>query len=1048
MKTKYKWLYRLLLAFIMQFSFAQEKTITGIVSDASGPLPGVNVVIKGTTKGVSTGFDGGYSIKAKVGDVITFTYIGYSIVSKVVANQSVINVKLQDDTKIIEEVVVVGYGTQKKKDVTSSISKVKGSDIQGLVTPSFEGLLGGRAAGVQVTTATGIIGQAPRIRIRGFSSISSNNDPLYVVDGLPMYIGDIGGQANTNALGDINPADIESLEVLKDGSATAIYGSRAANGVIIITTKKGKIGDLKVNYNVVSGFASPTKTFDLLETPDFLVISNEKRTNAGQPAWAVGNQYNTDWQSAVLKNGAFQMDHNLSLSGGSEKIKYYLSMGYTEQDGIARANEMARATLRTNIEGKINKWITIGGNVSLTRTKYDGLNTGRGSLSGNIFNAIRQLPNTPIFDSSNPSGYNINLTTGNVGQGTNLVPVGDNISNIGYVLDKNKFESKINRSIVTTFLSADITKDINYKFQASADNAITGGFLYYDPIHGDGRGVNGRLQNDNFDRLRWNLQNILSYNKTFLDAHNISATAVTEYQKQKNQYISGVGTGLLDAFYNKNLILGAYSTQESSGSVTEEGIVSYIGRLSYNYKSRYFLQGSIRRDGLSRFAPDQRWNNFIGYSGGWNIANENFMKGISNIVSEFKLRASYSEVGNTEIGSGNINNGNYYPYLSLTSPSQYGTLNGIAPTQYGNSLLTWETSKKTDAGVDIGLFNNKLKLTFDYFNNDSDGVILQEPIQMSFGIPSNLVSKNVGKMNNKGYEFSFDYNIIDNSNLKWNINANLTLVKNKVISLPNNNIDIIGGSSTDVNIRPNIIVRTGESANSIYGFEYWGVNPANGNPVYYKADGSLIQGNTVAAGPIPANSYTLFNPNNPADNSIPAAALSQSDKKILGNTLPTYFGGFNSKLSYKNFDFNFLFKFSGGNKIFNATRRDLMNLNLNNNGTEILGRWQSKTNPGDGWTPRLYANQNTFLNQTSNATTRFLEDADFISLDNVSIGYKLPNSLIERIRVDLIRFYVQAQNMLIITKYKGLDPELETFGVDLNGTPRAKVISLGINVNL
>ncbi|GAA4771513.1 TonB-dependent receptor [Flavobacterium hankyongi] len=1019
----------------MQFSFAQEKTITGKVTDASGPLPGVNVVVKGTTKGTTTNFDGTYSIKAKEGESLIFSFMGMNDVVKTVGSENTINTVLSDESKQLTEVVVVGYGVQKKKDVTTSISKVKGSDIQGLVTPSFESQLAGRASGVQVATSTGIVGQAPRVRIRGVNSINGSQDPLYIVDGVPIYSGDLGGQANANGLGDINPSDIESFDILKDGAAAAIYGSRAANGVIIITTKKGKKGSMKVSYNNVVGFASPMDKFDLLKTADFITIANEKRTNRGQTPWAVGTEYDTDWQDVVLNKAALQMDHNLSLSGGSDKTRYFLSLGYTSQDGIAKANSMNRYNIRTNLDHEVSKWLTVGGSIALTKTDYSGLNTGRNSLSGNMFNAIRQLPNTPVYDASNPTGYNINLTTGNMGQWTNTAAVGDNISNIGYVLDKNKLESKIQRTLITTFASANITKDLNYKFQASVDNASTKGLLYYDPTHGDGRGSSGRLQNDQTDLLRWNLQNILSYNKTFADAHNLSATAVAEYQKERNQFFFGLGTNLISDFFNQGLISDAYSVKDSGGSINEEGIISYIGRLSYNYKQRYFLQGSYRRDGLSKFAEDKRWIDFSGVSLGWTVSNESFMAGLKETISDLKLRASYAEMGNISIP------GSSQPYLNLFTPSVYGSSNGIAFTQLGNPALTWETSKKTDYGVDLGLMNDKVKVTFDYFVNDQNGLVMSKITPHSLGVPNNAYIFNVGKMQNKGFEASIDYSVINNANFKWKVNANFTSVKNVVKALPSNNADIIGGTTSDINIQPNIIVRVGESLNSLYGFEYWGVNPANGNPVYYKADGSLVQGN------IPNSTYYVFNPNNPSDIST-ASSLTTADKKILGNTIPTYFGGFSSSFTYKNVDFGFLFRFSGGNKIFNSTRRELMNLNFNNNSTEILGRWQSPSEPGDGWTPRLWAGGNTFVNQSSNATSRFVEKGDFISLENVSLGYTLPKSLLEKINVNSIRLFVQAQNMLLITKYKGLNPEMETLGVDLNGTPRSKVFSMGVNLNL
>jgi TonB-linked SusC/RagA family outer membrane protein len=1033
MKAKYNLILALFMLLITQILFAQVQTVSGVVTDQSGtPIPGVNVLIKNSKTATQTDLDGKYSIKTSEGSTLEFSFIGNKNVTIKVGKSNTYNVVMQNNLELMDEVFVVGYGTQKKKEVTGSVSQIKGSAIQGLITPSFESQLAGRASGVQVTTPTGIVGAAPRVRIRGIASINSGTQPLYVVDGMPMYSGDIGGYADTNALGDINPNDIESFDILKDGASSAIYGSRGANGVILITTKKGKKGTMKVNYNVTSGFASAYKNFNLLKTADFLTISNEKRTNAGQTAWAAGSDYDTDWQKAVLNNSAYQMDHNLSFSGGNEQTKYYMSMGYSTQEGIAVSNEMARYSIKSSLEHQINKWLTIGGNIGITRTEYNGLNTGRNSLSGNIFNAIRQLPNTSIFDSSNPTGYNINLSTGNVGQGTNLQPVGDNISNIGYVLNFNKFQSKINRSIITAFASVDIAKGLNYRFQANADNAITGGFLYWNPIHGDGRGSNGRLQNNNTDLMRWNTQNILNYNKTFFDDHNLSATTVLEYQKERNQSFFGVGTNLLDEFYNQNLVTGSYGTQESGGGISEAGIISYLGRFNYNYKQKYFLQGSIRKDGLSKLSEETRWQSFTGYSAGWNISKESFMSSLNKYISDFKVRASYAEVGNTEIGT--------YPYLGLTSASQYGALNGIAFTQFGNDLLKWETSKKTDYGIDLAVLDNKVKLTFDYFKNESDGLVLNSPVPPSLGVPNNSISKNIGTMVNDGYEFGLDVSLINNQKFRWDVNANLTLQSNTVTSTPNG-ADLIGGTSTDVNISPNIIIRQGESLNSLYGFEYWGVNSANGFPVYYKADGSLVQGNPAS------QSYSVFNPSNPSNTST-AASLTQADKRILGSTIPKYFGGFSSRMSYKNVDLSFLIRFSGGNKIFNSTRRDLMNQNLNNNSTEILGRWQSASNPGDGWTPILFANSNTFLNQSSNATTRFVENGDFISFDNVTLGYNFPKKIIEKIKVENIRLFVQGQNLFMITDYTGLNPEMETAGVDLNGTPIGRIFSMGINIKL
>jgi TonB-dependent starch-binding outer membrane protein SusC len=1041
MKARLSILMFLFTVFIGLQSFAQERTVKGTVTDDSGmPLPGVSVLVKGTTTGTETDFDGKFSIKALANQTLVFSMIGMKK-QELLASSTSMNVKMKEDAQQIDEVVVIGYGTQKRKEVTGSVSSIKGTAIQNLVTPSFDSQLAGRASGVQVTTNTGIIGEAPRIRIRGISSVSGGTFPLVVIDGVPMFTGDVGGRASTNALADINPNDIETFDILKDGAATAIYGSRGSNGVIIITTKKGKSGHTEVNYNTTVGFASAVKTFDLLETPDFLVISNEKRTNRGQAPWAVGSNFNTDWQKEVLNESALQIDHNLSMSGGTDKVKYFMSIGYTDQDGVAKTNEMNRYSLRTNVEGAINKWLKAGASLSVTRTNNFGLNSGRNSLSGNMFNVMRQLPNVSVFNPNHPTGYNLaggTLNNSFVGQGQNTDPVGDNISNIVYVLNNNKYESRVNRIIANSFISADIVTGLNYKFQAAADLPSTKGFQYLNPIHGDGEGSRGFLQNDQTDNIRWNIQHLLNYNKTFNDKHNLSLTGVIEYQKDREEIFFGRGRTILDEFYNQHLVSGSYEVQESGGSVIESGLISYIGRASYNYDSKYFIQASIRRDGLSNLDPKTRWTNFLGYSGGWNVSKEKFFEPLTKVVNDLKFRASFAEVGNVNIGN--------YPYLGLTSAAPYASNNGLGFSQFGNDLLEWEKSSKLGIGVDLGLFNDRLGIIFDYFKDDISDLILRVPIAPSLGVPGTgtafgTISRNIGAMYNRGFEFGLNFKAIENENFSWNINANLTLIKNEVTSVPDGN-DILGGTFTDVNINPNLIIREGESINSIFGFRYWGVNPANGNPVYYKADGSLVQGN------LPTQNYRVFNPNNPSDISTPSSLSLTSDRVILGQSLPTYFGGITNSFRYKNFDLNFLVRFSGGNKIFNSTRRELMNMNLNNNGTEILGRWQSPEQQGDGVTPRLWASNNPFVNLSGAASSRFLEDGDFVSIDNIAFGYNFSKKLLDKVNIKGLRLFIQAQNVFVFTKYKGLNPEMETGGVDLNGTPISRVISMGLNVKL
>lgn len=1017
----------LLLAFFaigLNVLIAQTREITGKVTSAddSGGMPGVSISVKGTSLGTITDMSGNYSIKVPVdAKTLIFSFVGMTTQEVAIGNQSVINIQLKSEDIAVDEVVVVGYGVQKKREVTGAISQVKGDAIANLATPSFESQLAGRSAGVQITAANGVLGEAPRIRIRGIGSISQGTYPLVVVDGMPVFTGDIGGYASTNAMADINPADIESVEILKDGSATAIYGSRAANGVILITTKKGAKGNVNVTYNNYLGVASPVNLFDLLESKDFVMIQNEKRSNRAQSAIAVGTDINTDWQDAVLRKNAFQQDHNLGISGANDVTNYYFSLGYSDMEGVSRPNEMNRFTFRSNIDHKLKKWLTVGMNAALTRTETFGMNTGTNSLSGNIFSAIRMLPNTTVFDKNDPTGYNIDdINTNYAGRGQNLQQVDDNLPNIRYTLDKNVYKSKTMGVVASTYLMANITPDLNLRTQLGVDSKGTEGFRYWNPFHGDGQSVNGRINNNFANLTRWNWQNVLTYTKTIAENHNLNINLVNEFQQQTVNSFYGAGTNMSDSFFSNNLIDGSYGTQMSGGSMTQNGFNSLAGRINYNYAQKYFLQASVRRDGISSLPKENRYGIFPGVSVGWTISKESFMSDVE-VVSDMKVRASYAEVGNVDIGN--------YPYLGLYSNAKYADYNGIAFSQIGNDQLKWETSKKTDVGFDIAFAENKYKFTFDYFVNNQDGLILNAPTPPSFGIPGNSIAKNIGKLKNWGYEFSFDISVLNTKDLKLSVDGNLSLVNNEVQELVNHQ-DIISTYT---------IIREGESIRSLFGYDYVGVNSANGNPIYRKADGTMVQAN------IPTSNYKVYNPENPSDISV-ASTLVSADRKLLGVTIPKYFGSVGVKGEYKGFDLNVMFRYSGGNYVMNRTRMDLLNLKFQNNSTEILGRWQSVDKPGDGWTPRLWYGGDTFVNLTDNTSTRWVEKGDYIKLQNIVLGYTLPKSAVRAIGVSNLRLFAQGQDLLMITDYSGIDPEMESGGVDYNGTPRQRVITFGLNL--
>ena len=1028
----------ILMAFFVIAGFqllqAQTVQISGTVTSSEDGLsvPGVSVVVKGTTIGTVTDFDGKYTISASANaTTLVYSFVGYKSQEVVIAGRTTIDVVLDPDLFAVEELVVVGYGVQRKREVTGAISQVKGDDIAQLATPSFESQLAGRAAGVQITSQTGIIGDAPRIRIRGVGSISSGTYPLIVVDGVPIITGNLAFYDGANALGDINPSDIESIEILKDGSATAIYGSRAANGVMLITTKKGQKGKFSMTYNTYMGVAQPVRTFDLLNADESILINNEKRTNRGQTEIAfadgtAGPSVDTDWQSAVLRQNAFQQDHNLSLSGSTEQTSYYVSMGYTSQEGVTRPNGMTRYSLRANVDQKVKRWLSVGANFGITQSEYLGLNSGANSLSGNIFSAIRQLPNTPIYNENHPTGYNIDFTSpGLVGRWNNATTIGDNLPNIVYVIDNNVFEDKVTRTLASAFANVNILPSLVFRTQLSSDIAATEGLLYWNPIHGDGQSVNGRVQNGYQNIFRWNFQNVLSYNESFAGVHNVGVTLVNEFQKQRANWFQGVATDLSNDFFRYNVISGSFGTPNTGGSLSENGFISYAGRLNYNYDGKYYVQASIRRDGISAMPDANKFGLFPGGSVGWTISRESFMQGLT-FLSDLKLRASYAEVGNTSVGN--------YPYAGLYGAARYGDFNGLAFVQMGNDQLQWETSKKLDIGFDAMFLDGKYKFTFDYFVNDQDGLILFVPTPPSFGIPGNGYSANIGALKNWGYEFSFEANVLRTRDLSLTIDGNLSLVNNEILSLVDGR-DITGAYT---------ITREGEAISSIYGYEYVGVNAANGNPIYRKQDeaGTLVQGN------IPNSTYYAYDPNNPLDLSTPTPLSAVTDKKILGSSLPTYFGGLGIKLRYKSFDMTSFFRFSGGNYIMNRTRDDLNGHSFTNNGREILGRWQSAEVPGDGWTPRLWAQGGNFVNISNQSNSRFVEKGDYIKFSNLVIGYTLPQELLTKIGIASMRVFVQGSELFMITDYTGIDPEMEAAGVDFNLTPRQRTLTFGLSLSL
>ncbi|MGI8598709.1 MAG: SusC/RagA family TonB-linked outer membrane protein [Chitinophagaceae bacterium] len=1019
---------------------AQTRTVTGRVTDAQGlPVPNASVLVRGTNQGTVTSEDGNFTLNVPTSArVLVVSAVGQAQQEITLGTQTNLNIVLQTQESSLQEVVVIGYGTQRRRAVTSSISRVSGEEIANLPVPSFDKALAGQASGVNVTLGSGIVNATPRIRIRGVNSLTSGRDPLFVIDGVPTFSSGFSGVANTNPMSDINPNDIESIEILKDGAATAIYGSSAANGVILITTKKGRAGRSQVNYDTYFGSSSAFRKPELLNAQEFVTIANEKLVNANLAPAAFMNTEgtNTDWLAQVFRERAAVQSHSVSMSGGTDKTTFYVSLNYMKQQGIVFTNVAERVGARANVEHRANRFFRIGNNITLSRTEDNDQNNGGNALSGAMGAALRALPNVRVMNPNHPTGYNITAANDALGADSNRRNIENNYSNIKYVLDKNQFNSDKYRIINNAFIEVTPVEGLSIRSQGAVDYQTGTDFQALDPIHGDGRSAGGNVFNQSLQRMRLVWQNYFNYTTLIANNHNVSLTGGVEIQKDRSHFFSASGSGISDVFFASNsIITNTYANQFSGGSYGESGFQSFFGRVSYDFRNKYFFQASIRRDGLSSLAPERRYGTFPGVSAGWRISEEDFWKNsaLNSTINEVKLRGSYAVVGNPLGG---------FPYLSTYGAAPYGAVSGIAINLVGNPELQWETNKKISIGADIGLLNNRFNFVVDYFRNNNDDLVLRAPTPPSVGIPGNRISKNIGSMVNKGWEFSLNGDALRQRDFTWNFNINFTTQQNQVTSL-------VGDSKEQILPGPNNgtfnILRVGEPINGIYGYNYAGVNSANGNPMWVKADGSLVQYNVV---PGAAAGYYLVI--KPGDATLGApSSLTGADRAIIGSPLPKWFGGFSNTFSYKGFGLDFLLRFQGGNEVYNLTRQEVLNSQgFVNNGKEILNRW-TPTNQNTN-VPKLYYGRDNQINLQGQANSRFLESGDFIRLQNVTLFYNLGRNMLSTATNDFIktaRIFVQGQNLAVWTKYSGIDPEnTSELGIDNSSVPQLRSFTAGLNI--
>ena len=1031
---------KIILTLMVAFGFtlaasAQNRTVSGTLKDDNGnAVPNASIVAKGTSVGTSSDATGKFSLSVpSTAKTLVVTGIGYDPQEISIGSKTNFDISLKSSSVNMEDVVVVGYGVQQKKAFTGSASRIDTKEFATLVTPSIDKQLAGRAAGVQVSNAGGDPSAPARIRIRGVNSISQGQAPLIVVDGVPFITGNLAANVNSNALGDINPNDIENIEVLKDGGATAIFGSRAANGVIMITTKKGdKSGRMKVNYDAIFGFSSAASRFDLLNANQFVLIANEKRANAGLASAArpSATGTNTDWQDLVFNNNALAVQQNISFSGGSQKSSYFFSFNFSDQRGILVSNRNKAYRVRFNFDSEINKFVKFGNNLTLSKQDDLGQNDGTNALSGGIASTIRMLPNVDPYNVNNPTGYNIlGPALNTVGFGPNTIGVDDNYTNPAFTLNENIFASDKMRAVNNSFLEFSLLKGLKFRSSFTFDILNEYGFSSNSPLHGDGFGSRGSVTNTSQEIQRWVFQNYLNYNKSFGN-HNLFITAGQEAQKDQSRFVQGNLQQLSDPFFiTNNIITGSGALQFGSGGFGRSGFQSLFGRLNYDYKNKYFLQSSIRRDGQSSLAPENRFGIFPGFSAGWRISEEKFWKNSSflNNLNEVKIKTSYAVVGN-QLGG--------FPYLSTFPSAAYGNIPGLAPNIVGNRLLQWEQNKKYDVGLEVGIKDGRFNVGVDWFLNDLDELVLGVPTPNSAGIPGNSISQNIGTARNTGVEFTLGGDIVRTKNFTWNSSWNHTSLTNKITSL----YEVDGKAIIEIPGTYNLL-KVDRSLNVLWGYDFAGVNTANGNPMYYNAAGVLVQHN-IANGAY----YFANNLNDPTFGV--QTSLGVVDRKELGLSLPTYFGGWNNSFRFKQFSMDVLIRYSGGNKIMNITRQEaLLSQNFHNNGKEILDRW---TTPGQVTNvPRLVQGQGNNINQNGLAISRFVEPGDFIRLQNLTFSYTMDSrKLSERTNgyIKSMRFFVQGQNLAVWTKYSGLDPEnASQNGQDNAVSPQLRVISTGVS---
>jgi TonB-linked SusC/RagA family outer membrane protein len=984
-----------------------NSTLSGRVLDAKTktPIPGALVHIQGTTHQVSTDEDGrfGFVTGQKFPYTLDISYLGYKK-KQAIATDKYIEVELEETANQLNDVVVIGYGTQRKSDLTGAVASVSQTALKQPVS-SFDQTLKGAAAGVQVTQTSGQPGGGVSIRIRGGSSIQGGNEPLYVIDGFPIYNSSPGtgilSGTNVNPLSSINPSDIESIDILKDASATAIYGSRGANGIVIVTTKKGKSDRSNLSYEASFGSQSLRKKIGLLNAHDFAILRNEALYDAtpakGPNQYLSQEQINqlgagTDWQDEAFRTAPTQ-NHNLSVSGGNNKTRYLLSGNYFNQDGIVKNTDFRRLSLRANIDA--NPYDKLKVSASITASKSDANVAPSGIISG-----ILTMPATASVYQPNGS-YTLRNPFENI------------FSNPIASLKEQINKSTINRLLATGFAEYTIIDGLNAKvlFGADVNNLVEKNYLP-STIY-EGSLTNGSAARGSLNSYSWLNENTLTYAKT-INKHSFDILAGFTQQEYKSESFSaGAQNFILDDLTFNSLKSGSTLVRPSSDA-SAWVLHSYIGRINYNYNSRYYFTASLRADGSSRFGAGNKWGYFPSAAASWKISNESFFAPLSKTISDLKLRASYGKTGNLEIGE----------YQSLATLASYtyviggNIITGFSPNRIPNDQLSWETTNQYDVGLDLGLFNNRIQFTLDAYYKKTQDLLLNVELPWTTGQAS--VLQNYGSVSNKGFELGLNTKNLTGEFL-WNTSLNFSVNRNKVLTI---------GNGASAYISGNYIIRVGEPLGSYYG---------------NVTDGILQTGEEAAKGKYTGNASPKAGDRLYKDINGDGSFTTATDRTIIGNAQPDFIFGLTNNFSWHDFDLSVFLQGSYGNAILNGNKQTLeLFTGQQNASSSALNRW-TPTNPSQQ-IPRAK------LDPAPVFSDRFIENGSFLRVKSITLGYSLPKSLTQKAKLSNVNFYVTGQNLLTWTKYTGYDPEVTSGsnvspGTDTGIYPVAKTILAGIRVS-